>query len=80
MSGSQKTIFCTSFGGSSGNGSYLNMASHPDGSNRVFLSSQAGKIWLASIPEQGSGGTLQYDEANPFLDITDEVYHDSQFG
>lgn len=62
------------------NGSYLNMASHPDGSNRVFLSSQAGKIWLASIPEQGSGGTLQYDEANPFLDITDEVHHDSQFG
>ncbi|CAN6287189.1 unnamed protein product [Urochloa humidicola] len=63
-----------------GNGSYLNMAPHPDGSNRVFLSSQAGKIWLASIPEQGSGGTLQYDEANPFLDLTDEVHLDSQFG
>jgi len=63
-----------------GNGSYLNMAPHPDGSNRVFLSSQAGKIWLATIPEQGSGGTLQFDEANPFLDLTDEVHYDSQFG
>jgi hypothetical protein len=63
-----------------GNGSFLNMAPHPDGSNRVFLSSQAGKIWLATIPEQGSRGTLQYDEENPFLDITDEVHHDSQFG
>ncbi|VAH95514.1 unnamed protein product [Triticum turgidum subsp. durum] len=46
-----------------GNGSYLNMAPHPDGSNRVFLSNQAGKIWLADVPEQGSGGTLQFDEA-----------------
>ncbi|KAL5673381.1 hypothetical protein ACJX0J_017687, partial [Zea mays] len=64
----QKTIFCTSFGGSSGNGSYLNMASHPDGSNRVFLSSQAGKIWLASIPKQGSGGTPQYDPNTPQYD------------
>ncbi|KAF7044331.1 hypothetical protein CFC21_053578 [Triticum aestivum] len=63
-----------------GNGSYLNMAPHPDGSNRVFLSNQAGKIWLADVPEQGSGGTLQFDEANPFLDLTDEVHLDSEFG
>ncbi|KAG8097824.1 hypothetical protein GUJ93_ZPchr0013g33948 [Zizania palustris] len=63
-----------------GNGSYLNMAPHPDGSNRVFLSNQAGKIWLAAVPEQGSGGTLQFDEASPFLDITDEVHLDSEFG
>ncbi|KAF7052115.1 hypothetical protein CFC21_060260 [Triticum aestivum] len=63
-----------------GNGSYLNMAPHPDGSNRVFLSNQAGKIWLANVPEQGSGGTLQFDEVNPFLDLTDEVHLDSEFG
>ncbi|TVU45611.1 hypothetical protein EJB05_05102, partial [Eragrostis curvula] len=62
------------------NGSYLNIAPHPDGSNRVFLSSQAGKIWLATVPEQGSGGTLEFDEANPFLDLTDEVHYDSVFG
>ncbi|KQK13718.1 hypothetical protein BRADI_1g12040v3 [Brachypodium distachyon] len=63
-----------------GDGSYLNMAPHPDGSNRVFLSNQAGKIWLANVPEQGSGSTLQFDEANPFIDLTDEVHLDSEFG
>uniref|UniRef100_A0A0E0GS58 Glucose/Sorbosone dehydrogenase domain-containing protein n=1 Tax=Oryza nivara TaxID=4536 RepID=A0A0E0GS58_ORYNI len=63
-----------------GNGTYLNMAPHPDGSNRVFLSSQAGKIWLATVPEQGSGGILQFDEASPFIDLTDEVHFDSEFG
>ncbi|ONK65587.1 uncharacterized protein A4U43_C07F38620 [Asparagus officinalis] len=63
-----------------GNGSYLNMAPHPDGSNRVFLANQAGRIWLATVPEQGSGGTLDFDESSPFLDITDEVLFDSQFG
>lgn len=63
-----------------GNGSYLNMAAHPDGSNRVFFANQAGKIWLATVPEQGSGGTLEFDESSPFLDITDEVLYDSQFG
>ncbi|CAD5172082.1 unnamed protein product [Musa acuminata subsp. malaccensis] len=63
-----------------GNGSYLNMVGHPDGSNRVFLSNQAGKIWLATIPEHGSGGTLELDESNPFLDLTDEVIFDTELG
>ncbi|XP_072952198.1 HIPL1 protein-like [Typha angustifolia] len=63
-----------------GNGSYLNMVAHPDGSNRVFFSNQPGKIWLATVPEQGSGGTLIIDEADPFLDLTDEVYYSTQFG
>lgn len=56
------------------------MAAHPDGSNRVFLSNQAGKIWLATVPEHGSGGTLELDESNPFLDLTDEVHYDTEFG
>lgn len=38
-----------------GTGAYLNMVPHPDGSNRVFLSNQDGKTWLATVPEQGSG-------------------------
>ncbi|XP_072950971.1 HIPL1 protein-like [Typha angustifolia] len=63
-----------------GNGSYINMAPHPDGSNRIFLSNQAGKIWLATVPEQGSGGVLELDEANPFLDLTDVVHFDNEFG
>lgn len=56
------------------------MAAHPDGSNRVFLSNQAGKIWLATVPEHGSGGTLEIDELNPFLDLTDQVHFDTIFG
>ncbi|KAG2632302.1 hypothetical protein PVAP13_2NG073146 [Panicum virgatum] len=63
-----------------GNGSYLNMAAHPDGSSRVFLSNQAGKVFLATVPAQGSGKTLQLDAAAPFLDITDEVHFDNEFG
>lgn len=56
------------------------MVAHPDGSDRVFLSNQAGKIWLATIPEHGSGGTLELDESNPFLDLTDEVIFDTELG
>lgn len=63
-----------------GNGSYLSMVAHPDGSNRAFFSSQQGKIWLATIPEQGSGETLGFDESSPFIDLTDEVYFNTAFG
>ncbi|XP_031277728.1 HIPL1 protein-like isoform X1 [Pistacia vera] len=63
-----------------GNGSYLTMAAHPDGSNRAFFASQAGKIWLATIPEQGLGGILGIDESSPFIDLTEEVYFVNSFG
>ncbi|KAK1315262.1 HIPL1 protein [Acorus calamus] len=63
-----------------GDGYYLNMVAHPDGSDRVFVSNQKGQIYLASIPEQDSGKALELDESNPFLDLTDEVKFDSEFG
>lgn len=63
-----------------GNGSYLNMAVHPDGSHRAFFANQMGKIWLATIPTVNSGGKLELDESAPFLDLTDEVYFDTEFG
>ncbi|OMO61518.1 Soluble quinoprotein glucose/sorbosone dehydrogenase [Corchorus olitorius] len=63
-----------------GNGSYLDMVAHPDGSNRAFFSNQQGKIWLGTIPAMGSGGTLELDESNPFIDLTDEVHFDTAFG
>ncbi|XVF09175.1 hypothetical protein REPUB_Repub07fG0069000 [Reevesia pubescens] len=63
-----------------GNGSYLDMVAHPDGSNRAFFSNQQGMIWLATIPEVGSKGTLELDESNPFIDLTDEVHFDTAFG
>jgi hypothetical protein len=56
------------------------MARHPDGSSRGFFSSQQGKIWLANIPEAGRGGVLDFDESSPFLDLTDEVHFDTEFG
>ncbi|KAI3885596.1 hypothetical protein MKX03_009294 [Papaver bracteatum] len=62
------------------NGSYLDMASHPDGSNRIFLGSLQGKIWLATVPEEGSGEELVIDELNPFLDLTDIVHFDTELG
>lgn len=62
------------------NGSYLDMVAHTDGSNRAFFSNQKGQIWLATIPEFGSGRGLDLDESNPFLDLTDEVHFDTQFG
>ncbi|KAK9119505.1 hypothetical protein Scep_017598 [Stephania cephalantha] len=63
-----------------GNGSYLNMVAHPDRSNRVFLSNQKGQIWLATVPEQGSGGMLDINEFKTFLDISDEVLFDTELG
>ncbi|KAJ8753611.1 hypothetical protein K2173_022852 [Erythroxylum novogranatense] len=63
-----------------GNGTYLSMVAHPDGSNRAFFSDQPGKIWLVTIPEQDSGRALEIDESNPFIDLTDEVYLNTAFG
>ncbi|OIV97086.1 hypothetical protein TanjilG_14000 [Lupinus angustifolius] len=63
-----------------GNGSYLNMVAHPDGTNRAFFSNQMGKVWLATLPDEGSGRTLELDESNPFVDLTDQVHFDTMFG
>ncbi|KAG2251772.1 hypothetical protein Bca52824_081908 [Brassica carinata] len=62
------------------NGSFLNMEPHPDGSNRVFLSDQAGMIYLATVPSQGSREVLTIDETNLFLDLTEEVHFDAELG
>ncbi|KAM0043852.1 putative quinoprotein glucose dehydrogenase (PQQ, quinone) [Helianthus debilis subsp. tardiflorus] len=56
-----------------GNSSYLDMVPHPDGSNRVFVCNQQGKIWLAMVPEVGSSQGLMIDESYPFLDLRDQV-------
>ncbi|KAJ7956319.1 HIPL1 protein [Quillaja saponaria] len=56
------------------------MVPHPDGSNRVFLSNQPGKIWLATIPSEQSNMNSKVMEAKPFLDITDNVLFGTEFG
>ncbi|KAJ4979412.1 hypothetical protein NE237_010192 [Protea cynaroides] len=63
-----------------GNGSYITMVGHPDGSNRVFLSNQQGQIWLATVPAMDSGGTLGPDDLSPFLDITDKISFNYELG
>lgn len=56
------------------------MVAHPDGSNRAFFSNLAGKIWLATLPEQDSEEAMGLDESSPFVDLTDQVYLDTSFG
>ncbi|KAJ9568188.1 hypothetical protein OSB04_004154 [Centaurea solstitialis] len=63
-----------------GNGSYVDMVPHPDGSNRVFLCNQQGKIWLAMVPEVGSSQGLMMDESDPFLDLSDQVQFATEMG
>ncbi|PRQ16077.1 putative six-bladed beta-propeller, TolB [Rosa chinensis] len=63
-----------------GNGTYINLVPHPDGSNRAFVSNQQGQIWLATVPDEGSSGILGINEAEPFLDITDQVLFGTEFG
>ncbi|CAN8233142.1 unnamed protein product [Cochlearia groenlandica] len=62
------------------NESYLNMVPYPDSSNRVFLSNQAGLIYLAKISDEGSREIMGIDENNLFLDLTKEVHFDGEFG
>lgn len=56
------------------------MVPHPDGSDRIFLFTQAGKIFLAEVPNHGSKKTLKYDASKPFLDLTDRVLFAGDFG
>lgn len=56
-------------------GSFVNMVAHPDGSARVFVSSQDGKIWLASVPAHDeAGGTLRIHRL--FLNLTDREHNE----
>ncbi|KAJ9554457.1 hypothetical protein OSB04_018502 [Centaurea solstitialis] len=63
-----------------GDKGYINMAAHPDGSDRAFFSDLPGKIWLATIPSHGSREPLGLDESSPFVDLTDQVKFDTVFG
>ncbi|TVU49795.1 hypothetical protein EJB05_01132, partial [Eragrostis curvula] len=60
-------------------GSFVNLAGHPDGSARVFLSSHDGKIWLASVPANGHALHIDYG-SRPFLDLTDRLRYDAALG
>jgi hypothetical protein len=57
---------------------FLNFIPHPDGSDRVLMTSQAGKMWIAAAP--GPGSALVYDVSKPFLDISDRVANVNELG
>ncbi|KAJ7522341.1 hypothetical protein O6H91_18G007300 [Diphasiastrum complanatum] len=61
-------------------GSYISLIPHPDGSNRAFLASQSGKVWLATLPEEGSGNPIRLNISSPYLDISDRVVDGGEFG
>lgn len=63
-----------------GNGSYVTMVPHPDGSNRAFYANVQGKIWMAKVPVEGSNEILKIDESKTFLDISDYILYDSEHG
>eukprot|EP00850_Spirogloea_muscicola_P020220 SM000210S06734 [mRNA] locus=s210:15905:20176:+ [translate_table: standard] len=46
---------------------YLGMLPHPDGSNRVFLHTRTGYIFLAQVPSEGSG--KKFANRTMFLDL-----------
>ena len=63
-----------------GDEAYLNLVPHPDGSNRAFLASQAGQVWLATLPDSGSRKQLILNKTHPFLDLSDQLIADAEFG
>ncbi|KAF9604274.1 hypothetical protein IFM89_004980 [Coptis chinensis] len=62
------------------NGTFIHMVPHPDGTDRIFVANQQGKIWLATVPKEETGGTMPLKESTPFLDVTDKVHYDTAYG
>lgn len=61
-------------------GIYLNMVPHPDGSSRVFLSTQAGLVWLANVSKTASGQPFSVDFSAPFLNISSRIIVSNEIG
>ncbi|CAM6101550.1 unnamed protein product [Calypogeia fissa] len=57
---------------------FLNLIPHPDGSDRVAVTTQAGIVWLATAG--GPGQSLVYNVSKPFLDLSDRVTNDNELG
>jgi hypothetical protein len=61
-------------------GYYLNLIPHPDGSNRVFVNTQDGLMYMANVTEPGSGGPFSIDYGAPFLNITQRTLSKGELG
>ena len=63
-----------------GNGYYLNLVPHPDGSDRVFVNTQNGYIYLVNVSEPGSGKPFGIDFTKPFLNISARTLNSGELG
>ncbi|KAG0599114.1 hypothetical protein M758_12G129000 [Ceratodon purpureus] len=61
-------------------GYYLNLIPHPDGSDRVFVNTQDGLMYMANVPEPGSGKPFAIDYGAPFLNITHRTLNKGELG
>ncbi|KAG2326939.1 hypothetical protein Bca52824_009667 [Brassica carinata] len=81
-----QTEFCTAFGGPEKtnnnnttkcfNGEPVNQATDVKPPQGICVE----KIGTGTIPDQDSGEAMELDESTPFVDITDQVSYDTQFG
>lgn len=63
-----------------GRGYYLNLVPHPDGSNRVFVNTQDGHMYLVNVSEPGTGVPFGIDYAAPFLNISARTQSKGELG
>lgn len=61
-------------------GYFLNLIPHPDGSDRVFVNTQAGLMYMATLSEPGSGKPLTIDYSKPFLNISHRTEGKGELG
>ncbi|XP_024383079.1 HIPL1 protein isoform X1 [Physcomitrium patens] len=63
-----------------GKGYYLNLIPHPDGSDRVFVNTQSGLMYMANVSQPGSGGPFIIDYSAPFLNISHRTTSNGELG
>ncbi|CAK9859532.1 unnamed protein product [Sphagnum jensenii] len=59
---------------------FLNLVPHPDGSNRVFLSTQGGLVYLANLSAPGSNEAFSLNPAAPFLNLSERTTATGELG
>ncbi len=59
---------------------FLNLVPHPDGSNRVFLSTQGGLVYLANVSAPGSNEAFSLNPAAPFLNLSQRTIASGELG
>jgi hypothetical protein len=63
-----------------GFGYYLNLVPHPDSSDRVFVNTQDGHVFLVNVSLPGSGQPFGIGYSSPFLDISNRTISSGELG